>query len=537
MKKLVRNLFAVIAATALVGSLASCADSDAEDPFATTSTNANSAGGNGGAGNGGGDNGNQGAQGAGQAKYTNNEITFPVTVASTNAEKTVLLVKYDRTAAGKAELIKVTNAGLKVWKNGALIKTIDTIEFALDDYGASFSGATGQISDENDMKEYKVKLSIGDTVAVGDTIKVKLDEKAFIEAIGKDAANVNPESVVVALVDIDPSVNYYKELCENSDLYKPFLTKKEENTQQGGGGTGGQQPTDGTGTDGQQPGGNGGNGGAATVVKTLNLTVNHYDNADHGIQYTEDMSAIPVDAKSGDVWTLKIAGTADAEFRGDMQFVNASWAGITGESISKTFTTTAFSYEIDFTFSADCSDGKFMLGNAGLDPAVAKTLKLTEYSFTKKSSGAPSQNSGNSNVVYSGTNVTLTIPVNTYNGSSNNQLYKSISEMGITNFSPAAGEKYTIYMKGTSTGGKDNINAMNVGFTCNYSWDNCAMDGGFNISSDSIAAGVSKEVTFKGEINASTLSFWLYNESTANESDFEEVTLTLSEFKITKVTE
>lgn len=396
MKKLVRNLFAVIAATALVGSLASCADSDAEDPFATTSTNANSAGGNGGAGNGGGDNGNQGAQGAGQAKYTNNEITFPVTEASTNAEKTVLLVKYDRTAAGKAELIKVTNAGLKVWKNGKHIKTIDTIEFALDDYGASFSGATGQISDENDMKEYKVKLSIGDTVAKGDIIKVKLDEKAFIEAIGKDAANVNPESVVVALVDIDPSVNYYKELCENSDLYKPFLTKKEENTQQGGGGTGGQQqPTDGTGTGGQQPSGNGGNGGAATVVKTLNLTVNHYENADHGIQYTEDMSAIPVDAKNGDVWTLKIAGTADAEFRGDMQFVNANWAGITGESISKTFTTTAFSYEIDFTFSADCSDGKFMLGNAGLTPAVAKTLKLTEYSFTKKSSGSPSQNSGN----------------------------------------------------------------------------------------------------------------------------------------------
>lgn len=73
MKKLVRNLFAVIAATALVGSLASCSDSDAEDPFATTSTNANSAGGNGGAGNGGGDNGNQGAQGAGSFDMPENQ--------------------------------------------------------------------------------------------------------------------------------------------------------------------------------------------------------------------------------------------------------------------------------------------------------------------------------------------------------------------------------------------------------------------------------------------------------------------------------
>lgn len=530
MKKIVRNLFAVIAATALVGSIVSCADSDAEDPFAPVSTNSNAASGSG-DGKDGGD-----EQGAGKAKYTNNEITFPVTVASTNEEDTVLLIKYDRSAAGADELIKITKAGLKVWKNGTEIKTFDTIEFALDEYGATFDDSDKDpIKNDNNKKEYKVKLSIGTTVAKGDSIKVKLDEKAFIEAVGTAAANVKPESVVVALIDKAESAGYYKELCENSNLYKPFFTKNEESIAPQDGNT--ESKAEGSATSGQEASGNGGNSGAATVVKTLNLTVNHYDNADHGIQYTEAMSAIPVDAKNGDVWTLKIAGTADAEFRGDMQFVNANWAGITGESISKTFTTTAFSYEIDFTFSADCSDGKFMLGNAGLTPAVAKTLKLTEYSFTKKSSGSPSQNSGNSNVVYSGTNVTLTIPVNTYNGSSNNQLYKSISEMGITNFSPAAGEKYTIYMKGTSTGGKDNINAMNVGFTCDYSWNNCAMDGGFNISSDSIAAGVSKEVTFKGDINASTLSFWLYNESTANESDFEEVTLTLSEFKITKVTE
>lgn len=127
-----------------------------------------------------------------------------------------------------------------------------------------------------------------------------------------------------------------------------------------------------------------------TVVKTMAVTLNHYNDADHGIQYTEDMTSIPLDAKAGDVWTLKIAGTADAEFRGDMQFVDAAWGGITGESVSKTFTTSAFDYEIDFTFSKDCSDGKFMLGNAGMDPAVAKTLSLTKYSFTKKSSASTS---------------------------------------------------------------------------------------------------------------------------------------------------
>lgn len=88
MKKLVRNLFAVIAATALVGSLASCADSDAEDPFATTSTNANSAGGNGGAGNGGGaNNGSAAENGNLPAGYKAKAISFDVSTASTNAEK------------------------------------------------------------------------------------------------------------------------------------------------------------------------------------------------------------------------------------------------------------------------------------------------------------------------------------------------------------------------------------------------------------------------------------------------------------------
>ena len=267
MKKLVRNLFAVIAATALVGSLASCADSDAEDPFATTSTNANTgsgtAGGNGGAGNGGGDNGNQGVQGAGQAKYTNNEITFPVTVASTNDEDTVLLIKYDRTAAGADELIKITKAGLKVWKNGTEIKTFDTIKFALDEYGATFDDSDKDpIKNDNNKKEYKVKLSIGTTVAAGDSIKIKLDEKAFIEAIGKDAANVKPESVVVALIDKAESAGYYKELCENSNLYKPFFTKNEEAVAPQGGNAGQEQGNTGAGNAGQEQGNTGaGNGG------------------------------------------------------------------------------------------------------------------------------------------------------------------------------------------------------------------------------------------------------------------------------------
>lgn len=568
MKKLVRNLFAVIAATALVGSFASCADSDAEDPFATTSTNANSAGGNGGAGNGGGDNGNQGAQGAGQAKYTNNEITFPVTEASTNAEKTVLLVKYDRTAAGKAELIKVTNAGLKVWKNGKLIKTIDTIEFALDDYGASFSGATGQISDENDMKEYKVKLSIGDTVAVGDTIKVKLDEKAFIEAIGKDAANVNPESVVVALVDIDPSVNYYKELCENSDLYKPFLTKKEENTQQGGGGTGGQQPTDGTGTGGQQPSGNGGNGGQAagaqptpvtytTARKAYTLTTTkdlQKDDVGLTFQYfvasgetpvSVGVSGLKVSVKIGDanavVKTLDAftiehhsydTNAAESNVRVNLGLGEAT------ETIASGTTVVLQILEATVSDSSKASGITFALQKDGKHAAWDMATAADSHPFAEATESSASQNTGNggaatSNKIVS-TLTSLTIPVNTYAGETNIQLYKPLSELGLTGFNPQVGEIYTIYMKGTVTCAKDNINNMCVGFTKSYSWDNGAMEGGFDIGSASLAAGVSKDVTFKGDFTLADLNFWLYNDKDADATKYAEATIALEEFSVTK---
>lgn len=120
--------------------------------------------------------------------------------------------------------------------------------------------------------------------------------------------------------------------------------------------------------------------------KTIDVAVNHYDGADHGIQYTEAVATcIPAGAKSGDVYTLKMVGTADAEFTANLLFVNGSWAGITGEAIPVTFTTTEFTIEKNFTFSADTdADCKFMLTNAEMSPAVAKKLTLKEYSFTKK---------------------------------------------------------------------------------------------------------------------------------------------------------
>ena len=136
------------------------------------------------------------------------------------------------------------------------------------------------------------------------------------------------------------------------------------------------------------------------------------------------------------------------------------------------------------------------------------------------------------NVVYEQKNMTIELPVNDWDGNDHGiQCYVKLSELGITGFAPEEGETYTIYMKGTTDNASTNVSAMSVGFTISYSWENGAMDGGLDISETSLAAGVSKDVIFKGDLtNASDLAFWLYNETAGTPKTM----LTLSEFKITK---
>ncbi|MBQ5537896.1 MAG: hypothetical protein IIU02_08320, partial [Treponema sp.] len=147
-----------------------------------------------------------------------NEMVFNVTEASTDNDNTVLLIKYDRSAAGADELVTVENAEITVTKNGTALKTIGKIEFALDEYGSSFSGNEGEITDENDRKEYKAKISIGATVAAGDVIKV-----TFVKGdiTGAGSSKIKASDIQVALVDVAEAAGWYKELCENE--YKPIV--------------------------------------------------------------------------------------------------------------------------------------------------------------------------------------------------------------------------------------------------------------------------------------------------------------------------
>lgn len=295
------------------------------------------------------------------------------------------MVKYDRTAAGAEELISITEADITIKKNGTVIKTIDKIEFALDEYGGAFEGAKkdpdGKItSGEKDMKEYKVKLSIGETVAVGDKIEVSFT-KCKVNTIGSASSSVKPTAIQVALVDIDPSVDYYKELSATE-----YLEIFEEVTASQGGNGGQEQGNTGAGNGGQA---------AAAQTKTVEINPNIYGDPEtnHGLQLvikatdtTFFSTPLP---KSGETWTVKLVGTSDAAFDVSMQFCNG-WGGITGEAQAASFTTTEFTVEKDFTFSADVvasgnddTIGKFQLFN-GDSASTKKTLTLKTFTFTKK---------------------------------------------------------------------------------------------------------------------------------------------------------
>ena len=202
MKKITRKIALALVAAGFAFAFASCSDGSDEEPVA------------------------ENPKSNVEDSVDGNEITFNVNAASTNAEKTVLLIKYDRSAAGADELVKIENAEITVTKNGTALKTIGKIEFALDEYGSSFSGKNGKITDSSDMKEYKAKISIGATVASGDKITVKI-EKGKITGAG--AEKVKFSDILVALVDIDPSADYYKELCANTEEYKPLVSEKPAN--------------------------------------------------------------------------------------------------------------------------------------------------------------------------------------------------------------------------------------------------------------------------------------------------------------------
>jgi len=220
MKKMLKNIVVAFTTVSLLGAFASCTNDDYEYLYGGGTAPAPNGGSNGGNG------------GSSTNTAYDNTINFTIApqkdgtekeINATSNDDIVLLFKYDRSAVGAKELCKVSNITIDVFKNDAKINTINSIEFALDEYGAGFDSAPtsdGKITDENYMKEYKTKMPLGDMVKKGDKVLLKIKGGSVVAV--DSGASKTLEDISVALISKAVADSYYLELASSSEEFKPL---------------------------------------------------------------------------------------------------------------------------------------------------------------------------------------------------------------------------------------------------------------------------------------------------------------------------
>lgn len=206
MKKNVKAIFAGLAAAALLAGFSSCSNGSSDDSLnkpAGTSSGANQI-----------DTNNE-------EVFSGDEITYVISVASTDSENTKLILQYDRSAAGAKEQISLTDADLALAVNGAAVDTPKTITFALDAYSSFEKEAGQEETDASKQKTYKCTIDLKKQLSVNDKVTLKLNKA---KVTGEGASSVKLGSIVATIVDIAPAANYWKELSETK--YQTLITKK-----------------------------------------------------------------------------------------------------------------------------------------------------------------------------------------------------------------------------------------------------------------------------------------------------------------------
>lgn len=237
------------------------------------------------------------------------------------------------------------------------------------------------------MKEYKTKLSIGKTVAANDTVKVQLT-KGTISGAGKD--KVKFDDVVVALVDIDPSVSYYKELCDKDDEYKSLIKveEKKDNTKTD---VKEDEKKDDAKEEEKKE-----SGKTEELPKTLELKLvqNFYDNANHGLFLREKVSEyypLPFTPKKGETYTIYMKGSVTDDshlknmcigFETDYDWQNCAMVG--GQDFSKEKLAAGITVDVTFNGTAE-GDWYFWFYDGDTDPnAPETTITLTDFAVLLK---------------------------------------------------------------------------------------------------------------------------------------------------------
>lgn len=330
-------------------------------------------------------------------------LEFHVNANSTNADNTMIFVKYDRSAYGAEEEVKVTDAELNLYINDVKVKTYNEIVFALDEYGAAIT-SRGPIEDPKAMKEYKAKLSVGQVVKSGDTVKIEL-VKASVVKVGAASDKITLANLQFALIDTDESVKYYKELAPNEEQFQNICALEDlttgEDTESKPGEE--QKPSENpTPTPDEKPeqGEESARPAIGDVVYsatgdslTVVLPQNIYGEpaASHGIQVTK-VGILPKGAKAGETYKIVLKGTASGAFSANVQFLNKEWQGLGDKATVANFTTEDFNITAYYKFGFDTEDGyMFVIGNDDAE-CTEKTLTLTEFSITRENKPAGGEN-------------------------------------------------------------------------------------------------------------------------------------------------
>lgn len=331
-------------------------------------------------------------------------LEFHVNANSTNAENTMIFVKYDRSAYGAEEEVKVTDAELNLYINDVKVKTYNEIVFVLDEYGAEITSRGGPIEDPKARKEYKAKLSVGKEVKSGETVKIEL-VKASVVKVGAASDKITLANLQFALIDTDPSVGYYKELAPNAEQFQnicaleDLTTDEDTESKPGEEQKPGEEEKPGSGEK-PEPGDESARPAIGDVVYsatgdslTVVLPQNIYGDPaiSHGIQVTK-VGILPKGAKAGETYKIVLKGTASGAFSANVQFLNKGWQGLGDEATVANFTTEDFNITAYYTFGFDTEDGyMFVIGNDDAG-CTEKTLTLTEFSITRENKPAGGEN-------------------------------------------------------------------------------------------------------------------------------------------------
>lgn len=326
-------------------------------------------------------------------------LEFHVNADSTNAENTMIFVKYDRSAYGAEEEVKVTDAELNLYINDVKVKTYNEIVFALDEYGAEIT-SRGPIEDPKARKEYKAKLSVGKAVKSGETVKIEL-VKASVVKVGAASGKITLADLQFALIDTDPSVGYYKELAPNTEQFQNICALEDlttgEDTESKPGEE--QKPSENpTPTPDEKPE----PGKEETPVKSIKLIKNEYAKTPQTqVKIPSGLTSLLV----GDKVKVAFKGTADREIgKVELMIVDTTETANYWTALSETNKDT-FSTEINFEFVFEITKAPIGTGADsmvfainGLDSDEAATITCTSFSIEKIANEKPAGGEGDNGV-------------------------------------------------------------------------------------------------------------------------------------------